>query len=802
MLRIILCCFFLTTTYIVGAQLLTIVDSATRQPLELVTIYSEAPSVYATTDSAGQVDLTPFAGAPRIAIQMLGYQPIIRSYQHLKRISTIALAADQVALEQIVVSATRWNQSRREVPAKIRTISQRDIALTQPQTAADLLGSSGEVFIQKSQLGGGSPMIRGFSTNRLLYTVDGVRMNTAIFRSGNLHNVISLDPFALQSAEILFGPGSVIYGSDAIGGVMAFQTLEAPFSNTNKRLFTGGSTLRHATASGERTAHVHGSLSGTNWSVLSSITTTRYGDLRMGSHGPTDYLRPGYVVRIDGEDRVVLNGDPRRQRPTGYRQWNVTQKVRYRPHPDWELRYGLHVSRTSDFPRYDRLLRTRNGLPRSAEWQYSPQKWLMQLLEVRHDRGNRFYDQMHLRLAHQQFAEGRIDRDFNARWRTDRQERVRALSANLDLQKRLTDRSRLFYGAEVVGNHVRSTGSRMDIETGAQESAPSRYPQATWAAYAAYLNYQLRLHPTLLLQLGGRYSVFSIDANFRNNLDFYPFPESEAQLQHDAFTASLGATYHPNDRWSFSGQLATGFRAPNVDDIGKVFDSEPGAVVVPNPGLQAEYAYNAEVGLARQFGRRVKIDLALYSTWLDQALVRRNFQLNGQDSIRYDGELSQVQAIQNAAEARVYGLQAGLELKLPAGFGFTTLFSIQQGEEELEDGRRGPSRHAAPAFGQTTLSFKRQRLEVRAQAVYHFERSFEDLPLEERAKTHLYALDSEGNPYSPGWYTLDLRGLYQITDHLLLSGGLENLTDQRYRPYSSGLAGAGRQVVIAISAKW
>src|SRR5690606_22275722 len=94
-----------------------------------------------------------------------------------------------------------------------------------PQTAADMLAGSGEVFVQKSQLGGGSPMIRGFATNRLLYAVDGVRMNTAIFRAGNLQNVINLDPFATESVEVIFGPGSVMYGRDAIGGVMSFQTL-------------------------------------------------------------------------------------------------------------------------------------------------------------------------------------------------------------------------------------------------------------------------------------------------------------------------------------------------------------------------------------------------------------------------------------------------------------------------------------------------------------------------------------------------------------------------------------------------
>src|SRR5690606_14493688 len=138
---------------------------------------------------------------------------------------------DRIAtLEQVVVSASRWEEDKREVSSRIVTLSQREISLYQPQTAADLLGNSGEVFIQKSQQGGGSPMIRGFATNRLLYSVDGVRMNSAIFRSGNLQNVINLDPFAVDRLEILFGPGSVMYGSDALGGVMHFSTLRPRLS--------------------------------------------------------------------------------------------------------------------------------------------------------------------------------------------------------------------------------------------------------------------------------------------------------------------------------------------------------------------------------------------------------------------------------------------------------------------------------------------------------------------------------------------------------------------------------------------
>ncbi|MCB0619916.1 MAG: TonB-dependent receptor, partial [Saprospiraceae bacterium] len=124
-------------------------------------------------------------------------------------------------------------------------------------------------------------------------------------------------------------------------------------------------------------------------------------------------------------------------------------------------------------------------------------------------------------------------------------------------------------------------------------------------------------------------------------------------LDAGALTGSVGLVFNPNPHWQLSANFATGFRSPNVDDVGKVFDSEPGSVVVPNPDLRPEYAYNGEVGIARSFGGFLKLDLAAYYTLLDNALVRRNSTRNGLDRLLYDGELSQVQSIQNAAQATV-----------------------------------------------------------------------------------------------------------------------------------------------------
>jgi hemoglobin/transferrin/lactoferrin receptor protein len=231
-----------------------------------------------------------------------------------------------------------------------------------------------------------------------------------------------------------------------------------------------------------------------------------------------------------------------------------------------------------------------------------------------------------------------------------------------------------------------------------------------------------------------------------------------------------------------------------------VFDSEPGYVIVPNPDLDAEYAFNAEAGVAGILSKVIRVDLTGYYTRLNDAMVRRDFTLNGMDSIYYDGELSRVQAVQNAAVATVYGIQAGLDVELPSGFGFSADLNYQKGEEEQDDGTLSPSRHAAPFFGTGRITYKKEALSMMLYGVFNAQKDYVDLPEEEKAKTEIYATDDQGNPYSPSWATLNFKANYALNDIFTIGAGMENITDVRYRPYSSGICAPGRNFVLSLQA--
>ena len=367
-------------------------------------------------------------------------------------------------IDEFVVSANRWEQNKMEVPNKIVQVRKPEIDFTNPQTAADLLSSSDEVFVQKSQLGGGSPMIRGFATNRVLIVVDGVRMNTAIFREGNVQNVISLDPNIMESTEIIFGPGAIVYGSDAIGGVMNFNSRKALLSTSEKTNVKVEAMGRRSTANKETTGHVNFNIGGSKIAFLSSVTFSTFGDLMMGNNRHPDYIRPHYQKQLDGVDSMFVNTNPNLQVGTAYSQYNFTEKLRFQPTERLNVVFANHISRSSDVPRYDRLIQYKDDVLKYGDWYYGPQKWMMNSISADWKPGSVLFDQMKTVIGKTGFRESRHDRKFDNPVIRQRYEKVVAYSANIDFEKSIGE-NEIYYGAEAVFNDISSTAESWDSAT-------------------------------------------------------------------------------------------------------------------------------------------------------------------------------------------------------------------------------------------------------------------------------------------------------------------------------------------------
>jgi hemoglobin/transferrin/lactoferrin receptor protein len=813
-MKIVLNLIIFTFSLLVSSQEIYVLDEITMDPISGALLYQEledGKKKGIMSDINGAVSLSEFETNTFITISHISYVNRTLEFSNIK--GNILLKSDSNNLDEIVISASKFSQNLKEISQRVIFISTEDVVLSNPQTSADLLSSSGNVYIQKSQLGGGSPMIRGFSTNRLTLSVDGVRLNNAIFRGGNIQNVISLDPFNIQNTEIVLGSSSVIYGSDAIGGAMNFQTKKPVFSESDSIFFKLNSITRNSSANKEKTAHVDFNLGSKKFASLTSFSFSDFDDLKMGDNGPSDYLRPEYVQQVEGEDVIFSNPNPRIQKHTGYSQFNFMQKFLLKTDKT-EYDLGVHYSSTSNIPRYDRLIRYNNDTNELhyGEWYYGPQKWLLINSRITKESfKSPIYDKLILTTAYQKFDESRFSRKINSTDKKQFKEQVNIFSLNLDFEKSYDEKSYFSYGIEYLNNKVNSTASLSNISNGSFSSIATRYPDdSTWESLASYLTYKYKSSKDLIFHYGLRYSHIIINADLSANNSFHNFPFSNANLNTGALTGALGLSWVQNDTFQWKFNVTTAFRAPNIDDIGKIFDSAPGIVVVPNPDLKPEKSFGLELGSLISVNSKINFDFAVYYTHLYNSMIRSPFSMTVDsddpsgssiiNQIIYDGELSDIYAIQNTSKSWLYGFETGLKINLSDNFDFKTQYNYLNGEQrDMEGATNLPVRHVSPHFGNVHFIYSKNKTKVDLFFNYNSKLSFSQLSNSERDKPYLYAIDENGNPYSPSWHTFNLRTLYELNKNFQFTASIENISNKLYRPYSSGISAPGLNFIFSVN---
>lgn len=712
-------------------------------------------------------------------------------------------ALQAVPLRETVISANRVGQDRGAVAQQITTLDRNIIAQANAQSTADLLLQTGQVFIQKSQQGGGSPVLRGFEASRVLLVVDGVRLNNAIYRSGHLQNVITLDNAALDRAEVLFGPASTVYGSDALGGVLAFYTKNPVLAAPGEGFKTAGSAfVRYGTANGEKTGHADVSLAGERFGSFTSFTYGDFGDLRMGKNAGSEGSfgeRPFYVERIGGRDSLVRNANPLVQKFSGYRQYDFLQKLLWRPSDRATHQLNVQYSTSSDMPRYDRLTDPgADGGLASAEWYYGPQERLLAAYSLTlYDLG--WLDGLRATASWQDVEESRHNRNFGAPRRTSRIENVSVFGLLAEVSKNW-GRNTLRIGLDGQYNDVTSKAFRTHVETGEITPQSTRYPDggSTMGNLALYATHQWQPagNDRWTFSEGLRIGYSRLDATFADTT-FFPFPFRSAAQQNPIWSGSLGAVYS-DDRWRLAVNAASGFRVPNVDDLGKVFDSAPGDVLVPNPDLKPEQTYNLDLSVTRRVADRLRWENVGWFTVFRNAIVTDEFLFNGQDSILFDGALSRVLANQNTREATIWGVSSVLEADVTGSLAAYASATYTRGRIRAgEGGADQPLDHIPPFYGRAGVRWHTPKANAEVFSLFNGKKKIE----------HYNREGEDNEQYAPpggmpAWITLNLRGGYRFGRFFQLQAGVDNILDAQYRFFASGINAPGRNLWVTARVNW
>ncbi len=708
--------------------------------------------------------------------------------------------ATQLDLDEVIIYSNKFAEQKKNIVQKIDVIPARQIALLNAQNTGDLLINTGNVFVQKSQQGGSSPVIRGFEASRVLLVVDGIRMNNAIYRAGHLQNVITVDQNMLERVEVLYGPASTLYGSDALGGVVHLRTKQPKLSETGKTLFTGTAFTRYSSANNEKTGHFDLSIGGKKWAWLQSYNYSDFDDMKMGSRYPDDYpnfgRRSQYVATINGVDTVLNNTDDRVQKFSGYAQWDITQKLLFQPSQKVSHALNLQYSNSTNVPRYDRLQDVRNGNLRYAEWFYGPQLRTLAAYELNVQQLG-FFNEFRTNINYQHIEESRNQREYKRYDRFDsRNEKLDVWGFTIDA-RRLWNLHELTIGVDGQLNQLQSTAYRKNIFTGATQPLDSRYPNGdnSMNNFGVYAQHLMKFGKgKWVLNDGLRLQYANLHSTIADN-SFFHFPFTTISQNNVAVTGNAGLVYMPGNDTRITAGLSTGFRAPNIDDLSRIFESNTASrqLIVPNPNIQPEYTYNADIGMAHRFLDKVKLEVTGFYTWFHNAIALAPFQLNGQDSVNYNGMMSKVYANQNVAKAYLYGATASATIDINPQLRLFSTINYTYGRLKGANKTEVPLDHIPPVYGRTAFTYNGSRLTAEVYALYNGWKRLADYNPSGEDNAQYATPDG-----TPAWATLNVKTTVNLIKYLSLQLGVENIFDRNYRYFASGFSAPGRNWIVAL----
>ncbi|MEZ5046137.1 MAG: TonB-dependent receptor [Chitinophagaceae bacterium] len=707
------------------------------------------------------------------------------------------------SLNEIVISGTKFSEKKKNIAQKIDKISSEELIMMNAQTSADALTNSSNVFVQKSQMGGGSPVIRGFEASRIQLSIDGIKHNNAIFRAGHLQNIVSIDNNALEAIEILNGPASSVHGSDALGGVILLKTIEPKLGKSKKIKLTGAQALaRYASANQEQTVNIGIHFGNTKWASFTNATYSRFGDLMQGKVGEDSIIalwKKNFIIaRNNGRDTMLVNENSFLQSNTGYNQLDILQKFIYFSSANTKHSLNLQYSNSSNVPRYDRLTELNNvGIAKNAEWYYGPQKRALAAYQFNKTAMPYFFDECLINVNYQALEESRNNRKFNNNNLQHRKENigVAAYAASLRHSDKIHE---LIIGTDGQLNFLTSKAFQQNIETGYQEKIDTRYPDGKnqmnlFGIFAQHISKWI--DGKLVTNSGIRFNYTTLHSTLVDTSILFHLPFTDLNQKNSALTANLGVVYMPSEELRFTANISSGFRSPNFDDMTKVFESNAGILIVPNENLKPEYTKNADVSFLYDNGK-IQLGASGFYTQFTNAIVTDVFTYQGQDSVLYNGSMTRVFASQNKGQAFVYGGGVNMLYRFTKHFSMSGNYNYTYGRYAVGDTAYIPLDHIPPTFGKISLMYKQNKWYAELYSLFNGNKKLKD-----------YSPSGEDNlQYAtptgmPSWSTINLRAGATISEEITIQGGVENILDKNYRYFASGISAAGRNFIVALRFK-
>jgi len=666
--------------------------------------------------------------------------------------------AEEPTLKEVVITATRRSERPFDLSFTTHSVTSSDIQNSSYRSTPEALRDLPGVMVQKTSHGQGSPFIRGFTGFRNLLLIDGIRLNNSVFRSGPNQYWNTVDPLSLNRLEVVKGPTSVLYGSDAIGGTVNAIT-KGPTGYGEG--FQHSQRIYYRFSSGENSNSYRYELNAT-WDdklgIWLGASFKDFGSLRAG--------------RGTGS-----------QPNTGYEEWDADFKVEYFFNPDTRLVIAHQEVDQNNVPRTHRTIFAKSfkgttiGTDRRRDLD---QERRLTYIQLHAENMDSFVEAMRLSLSWQEQHETR-DRIRGSGRRDLQGFDVGTFGATAQFES-TTRYGDLTYGIEYYHDHVNSFSTRNRIQGPVADNA-------SYDLLGIYLQDEFSVSDRLDLVLGGRINYARADASRVRD----PLLGRQTSTADEwwSVVGSARLVYHVvPEHINFFGGVSQGFRAPNLSDLTRFDSSRTNELETPALGLDPENYLSFEAGIKTEY-ENWSMQAAYFHTLIDETIIRvpTGRRINDEFEVtKVNGGDGFVQGIEIAASYRFH----------PEWTAFGNLTWIDGEVDTFPTSRpkrvREPIDRLMPLTGLAGVRWDHPSQKFWVEGLVTIAGAQDDLSTRDRADTS--RIPPGG---TPGYTVFSLRSGWQLEENVDLTVALENITDEDYRIHGSGQNELGRSLNIGVS---
>jgi hemoglobin/transferrin/lactoferrin receptor protein len=729
-----------------------IVDKKTKQSIPDVHLAVINSSIGTVSDRDGKFVLSSSSvDSLRIRVSAIGYSSTELAIVNGVR-SQIELIASTIVLNNAVtVTAQRSERLAFDVAQSTTSISTSQLAELTPRSTPEALMNETGVWIQKTNHGGGSPIIRGLVGNQILLVMDGIRLNNATYRYGPNQYLSTIDPGLIDRIEVNRGSGSVLYGSDALGGVV--QVISATPSFYSTGLKVGGNVQAKWMSAGmEQSIRPEIELSGKKIAFLGGFSARNFGNL------------------LAGGELGVLN-------PTGYDEQSGDAKLVLRTGSNGVFTAAFQQTTQSHVPRYDQVVQGGFSL-----FKFEPQTRQLNYLRWESATKNPWLQSIRVIGSHNRSVEGTISQKNNSIELKKQLDEVNTMGLIAEVQSNPKSNWHVQSGIEYYSDKVNSSAIVLNTATNTETVQRGSYADgSTISNWAIFTNHQVDWQK-FQFSAGTRFNgvtVSVVDNVF-----------GDQQINPNAWVGNAGVMYSINPRLRMIGTMNTGFRAPNVDDMSKFGTIEANVFEIPSSGLAPERSFSVETGF-KYSSSKLSWTLTAYQTKLTDLIDRVTTSYNG--STTFDGRT--VYQKQNVGEALVRGVEADVEAMVAKSLTMFGNLTYTHGENET---KKEPMRRIPPLFGKVGLRYTHPSGSwIRTEWVMAGRQDRLAAGDKSDVRIKIRLIDDA----MPAWDVVNIYAGYSYK-FLSVQVSAQNIFDKAYRVYASGIDGYGRCMTASVNVKF